>query len=103
MECEYNAHIWIMFTSAIGFLVGAAVNVGYMHLQNSVFELVIKKQTDEMNRLSSRIEEIHTQYETDMLTLLRETLSPSTLSEECKYVEPVLDNNSIPVGPSGPK
>jgi hypothetical protein len=65
-------------------------------------------QDDEIKSLSLKLEKMHTQYHEDLLTILRESLRPtsqrsSVAGDSSDERGVVLDNNSIPAGPSDPQ
>jgi hypothetical protein len=65
----------------------------------------LSDQEDEIKNLSLRLDKIHTQYHEDLLTILRETLRPasqrsSIAGDSSDERGVILDNNSIPAGPS---
>ena len=88
MECDIVA-----FTSAFVCLAATIVVMTCSRLQ------YYDALEDNVRNLSERVEKAHAQYETDLLTLIRETLRPS--QQPVDMTRPV-DNNSIPGGPSGP-
>ena len=98
---------WMVVTSVFAFLLGTTMTVACTFLQNDSVDSAIKRQEEQLYKLSQRVEKIHSQYETDMLTILRETLRPPlsqrSVVSDISDDEPTFDNNSIPAGPSGPK
>jgi hypothetical protein len=102
MSCE---HDWIAVASAITFAIGTLVALACAQCQEEVVKATLAVQEDEIKNLSLRLDKIHTQYHEDLLTILRETLRPasqrsSIAGDSSDERGVILDNNSIPAGPS---
>lgn len=102
MLCE---HDWIVLASTLTFAAGSLMTLACTKCHEDTVKRTLSDQEDEIKNLSLRLDKIHTQYHEDLLTILRETLRPasqrsSIAGDSSDERGVILDNNSIPAGPS---
>ena len=105
MFCEHDL---IVLASTLTFAFGALVAFACTQYHDDTVNKTLRTQDNEIKTLSLKLDKVHAQYQEDMLTILRETLHPasqrsSVAGESSDERSPILDNNSIPAGPSDPQ
>ena len=87
--CEFYTQDWIVAIGTLTFITGVVSTLGCTYIQDSPCE-------EQLKSLTEKIDSMHKMYHTDLMTLLRETLNPTTPASPRDPVQ--WDNNSIPGG-----